>query len=928
MLQIRIVTPEFSAGTNFVDPVILESADSIQLTKGVQVDDESISFTVPITDPKYPLIDYLKWWECWDTVTNERLNYGPIDAIEKPSIDNRKISGPGRSARLRDFYKTLQTFNYPIDQFLDDLRYENLCEEPRTSAIVNKRNEGDYYGLSKRTKDNAIDSNTGYISPGRDTPSRSTIKTDSMWMGIDRSDALIIDLGEKYNISKARILLPWWGGVTRNNNRSYDWSLGVCDTPSFTDWTPLYATGSNNETRTTLPKGTTFYMGESGFESSQVTISGVPVESRYWVIDIQDTHAWYGVWPGGGILPSTKVDEWGWECGGSDNYHGDFHKSPTNGTINTKSIRPDSDCYASVVEVEFLQKIIDLDYVSKTYYQQIENTSRQITYRHVPESSEVYHPKAGSPNWKFEPGTTFRRINFDWDGGSLDRVTEEWNTTLYSNGDSSGTRSQPLPAYAKYVLWEGPGSVTINWVDAWQGKLDPMSYGGSYSYSKVADDTALLKFRGESLKWFATVPTTERGALVDIDLRSKNDVGIWSSWTHLESSMLLPSGVSGEKVWEITYESGVLQPDIVYEARITNVDGGFVGIDAFTGYWSGSYKEYNEDDPQIRENRPDQNIQKYDASYTNGSIYQFDYKAGPIYLALTFAFTGDRVIVYSRREPHAGKIKLAMDDHLTNPIPGGDSDGGLIVDLEGGEHTIPQFVIFDSDLAYTGANALPWGNHYISIYDPGNEVTSSQGPLYIDGFGSHNTGGVSVKFDNTSYLDILKSTVEALQMEAEITDKGLLVIPRLGKDTNIIVKEGARTVIKIEDTEDVSKIATMLQLTGSDIDGLPLTGVVEDKTTRNLFGRTIQRTYDLRNVSDYTSLIGLGRTELMRRREPELKMTISHTGDDWNIDHGDSFYAIKDGQKYHVRATAVVRNQSRSGGTTYDVECEKWPKLL
>src|SRR5688572_13828974 len=114
MLQIRLSLPEFSNGINFSDPIIMEHAEGISLSKTVSTSQESITFSVPVNDPKIEFVNYLRWWECWDTETNTRKNYGPIDDIADESGESKKVSGPGRSAALRDYYKSVQTFYYPI----------------------------------------------------------------------------------------------------------------------------------------------------------------------------------------------------------------------------------------------------------------------------------------------------------------------------------------------------------------------------------------------------------------------------------------------------------------------------------------------------------------------------------------------------------------------------------------------------------------------------------------------------------------------------------------------------------------------------------------------------------------------------------------------------------------------------------------------
>jgi hypothetical protein len=181
----------------------------------------------------------------------------------------------------------VQTFYYPIDIFFDDLRFENLAAAPRTSTIINKQEENTYYGLSLRTKDSAIDEQTGFIAVGRDSPFQGTIKTNSYWAGTGKSDYLTVDLGDSYTISKARLLLPWWGGVTTKNNRSFDWNLlSSNDNVSFAN---IHSTPSPNYHIPHPEKeglGQTLYFGESGFEADQITASGNAIDARYFYMEM------------------------------------------------------------------------------------------------------------------------------------------------------------------------------------------------------------------------------------------------------------------------------------------------------------------------------------------------------------------------------------------------------------------------------------------------------------------------------------------------------------------------------------------------------------------------------------------------------------------------------------------------------------------
>src|SRR6185295_17075433 len=133
------------------------------------------------------------------------------------------------------------------------------------------------------------------------------------------------------------------------------------------------------------------------------------------------------------------------------------------------------------------------------------------------------------------------------------------------------------------------------------------SWGGSYSYTEVANDYASIHFRGQSFKWYGTVPSGKTGAIVKIEIRHKsapNFVGTWqtsawSSWTTLENNFQMPSNISAGLVYEITFESGTLLPETVYEIKITNLDGNYCSIDSVEGYWSGSLTNYNEDSHRI-----------------------------------------------------------------------------------------------------------------------------------------------------------------------------------------------------------------------------------------------------------------------------------------------------------------------------------------
>lgn len=773
--------------------------------------------------------------------------------------------------------------------------------------------------MSKRSKDRAIDEQTGYIAIGRDAPIKGTKKTTSIWAGTGKSDYLIVDLGDQYTISKAKILLPWWGGATINNNRIYDWTLLTStDNSSYTtQYSSVFGVNGPLMASTILSDGRILYWDETGFEITQSTVDPTsPLTARYFKIDISNTYARYATITTDSSLVGTARDEWDWECGGSNVFNGETLPSPSVSTgdlIDKKTIVASSDCYAAIVEVGVYKKILGRDTISKIAYHQIENDSRQITFYHVPAASETL--AAGSAR-KFEPGGFFRNITITT--SSSIAAIDEFNNTIYTGGSGDIKCS----AYSKMLKFTGSGDVQVVYADTWPSVLNAYSFGGNYSYTSIMNDYLVLDFRGISLKWYATVPSSKTPGTVSIELRSKDSLGVWGAWSTLEASFTLPASIAGEKVWEITYESGLLLDNTSYQLRITNLDGNYVSVDAFAGYWAASFTDYNEDHNRITLRHPNIVNQEYDQRFSAGSIYEFNQSSTKLASQAGFDFEGDRLIIYSRKGSGYGIIKIYISTAGARiNIPGGDADGGLQINLDYA-YDIPQAVIFDSNEYFTSpSDGLPWGPHSVFIDKVAGTV-----PVWLDGIGAHETTGLSVKFLNTTHQDILKSVAEALQLEWDVTEAGIKVVPRLGTDTNELFTEGRGVTIKIADVQDVQQVATMLFSSGADIDGLPLTSVVEDKDTRRTIGRTIQRLYDSRNVGDYFTLIGAARTELKRRKVPQKRITLSTTNMK-TVTYGDSFLIKHPELETRVRAVGIVRLQSSQGGTTYEVECEVWPLI-
>lgn len=998
MLQIRIA--EFDGS----DPVILETASSRRYAKAINSADEGVSFTIAKNSPKAEVLNpdvdgYRKRWEVWDTEKNTRLNWGPITGID--DIGNSwKVTGSGRSALLADFRKSQKTFYASIDTILDGVRYENLAAQPRTVTLTaGTVPSGDqttvfgssvdidekYYALSQETKDYAIDDDTGALKPGEIEPSNTFYATDRYWSGMSRSDSHITDLGGIYPVHKIVLNLPSWGGPARRYNRSYDYRISFATDQSptttlqdrdFGTFTTLYTSPAPNR----AIGGISIWVGYNG--SNTLTYNTEyeylqPIYARYIRIEILGTHAWYGTH----FDNEPSVDGWEHQCD-PDYVTGSIPSISSPGLmdaeINTRELEAANNCHASIKELGINKEIIGLDVIKPLGLQRIDNNNLQIIYNHTPASSEIVTTDNGFR--KFEPGGFFRKISFSWSGANTNYtkffssdcsncyvdgfnfgILDNNSNLVFSTDSSSGSTTRRLGAYTSHVLMKGSSAATITSVDAWPAKSDPLSWGASYSFSEVAGDTAAIHFKGQSFKWYATVPADKTGANVTVAIRNKNISGTWTSYTNL-STFTLPSDISNEVVYEISYESGYLQPDTVYQIRITNNDGNFCSIDSIEGYWSASLVEYNEDSLRITVSRPERFKQMYDKRFSGGSMFKIDESA-----YTNFRFTGDRVIVLSAKGRNHGTARLLIKD-LTQGfiydagtanhvfIPGGESDGSLIVDLDTGKrgNEITQCVIFDSNDYFT--NGLPWGLYSVHFYLLASDIETFNAPVedlefdsfvprcrdckpytgetalvnkpvFLDSILVHEDIGLSVSFDNEEHLEILKSTATALQVEWDVTEAGLRVEPRLGQDTYEYLREGENTLIKWEIVNDISEMATMLVSHGADIDGLPLFTITEDKETRARLGRTVMREHDFRSVANYLQLIGLSRTELRRRSYPAKRISVTHIADHLDLEGGDSFLLwTKKMGTIRVRIQRIEIDES--SGRTYNMECITWPQII
>lgn len=1028
MLQIRITD---SDGSN---PIILENTENRSYFKSINLGEEGVNFEISKNSPKADILNpdnggYKKFWEVWNIDTNERLNYGPLTSIEE-SGPNWKVTGSGRSAILADFRKSIKTFYGTIDSILDDLRYENIAVQPRAKTIVYSNDANTiigtvtpnekYQGLSKNTKDNAIDDDNGYIKPGQIEPSNTYYSTNSYWMGQSKADSLVVDLGGTYNLSKISLLLPWWGGAERLGNRTYDWAIDYSDGRRtlgpgdiryrqriLVDWNEVYSSPDDNRLMSSPTIPYRLYLGTtvSGTSIERGTIYAMenipgPLPVRYLRVRIRDVHAWFGT-----IYDDQPPhDGWAFQCDSNYQAGDDPYLKPTlqgvmhGKVINDRELEPSNDCYASIVEVGAYQQIVPRDDIKPLALQRIDDTNPQITYYHVADASETITTDNGFR--KFEPGGYFRKFKVTYSGASTSftkffdsdctncypdgynfAIMDQNNTLIYATDNTSGTNvAINAPAYSSTLLMKGASNAVITYADAWPSVTDPFSWGSSYSYTEVANDYLTVHFKGQSFRWYASIPPDKTGATVKIEIRHKSapradarsgfpghikwQTAAWSAWSTLENSYVLPNDISAELVYEISFESGILSVNTVYEIRITNLDGNYCSVDSFEGYWSGSLTKYNEDSHRIGLDDVSKFIQIYDQRFSGGSMYKISQKSRS-----SFSFLGDRVILYGAKSVNAGVFRIALlreglngslyDDNTDNKmdIPGSDSNQILKVNLRTGKtgNEITQAVIFDSNDYFV--DGLPWDNYNLVFnYDPadggtysttdvdaqdsfiprcsdctpatGNTISVNR-PVYIDGVAAHEAVGLSVSFENETHLDITKAIIEAIQTEGDITEDGLLITPRLGIDSNEVLREGQNTLVDYSIVNDISQVASMLVSNGSDIDGLPLFTITEDKKTREDLGRTIMRSEDFRQVADYFQLIGLSRTSLRKRKKPEKRITVTHIAKSFSLERGDSFilYTKKMGP-FRVRINKVTITETTNGGTVFELECVRWPQII
>lgn len=981
----------------------------------------------------YNETSYTRFWEVWETSTNTRLNFGPITSIEDQG-QNYRVTGSGRSALLSDHFQTLKTFYGRIDSIVDEIRFENIATSPSTVTLVNNMDEDDtdnaqffpmaninskYWNLSKRSKDFAIDDETNYIPLGKIEPPRTFSTTSQYWTGMSHNDALWLDFGDTYQIDKIKVLFPWWGGPQRLSNRTYDFRIRYAtDTPTY-DFQgrdasePVELWDSNdqfgeNRIVTVPSRPMTWYIGATlsgtGTELNTFYMQPhrtTPLEFRYLQVAIQDVHAWYGT----EFDRQPSHDGFDFQCDpyyepGDDSYFGNTIGTMTyrkNGNLKKRFIpdeviKPSNDCHASIVEIGAYKQIVEKRSVKPLALQRIDNNNRQITYSRVPDASEMKrHTYDGKVYRKFEPGTFFRKFTIDWasanntftkfykddcddcySAGFSFGVVDDDNSLIYRSDSASGTSSVRGKQNTKHIITRGTSDVEVTLVDAWKGKTDPLSWGGSYSYTEKTGDYFVVHFRGQSFKWYATIPANKTGATVKIEKRIKAlgqrqgygsiAANFWGVWETLEASLTLPNDISNEVVYEIPYGSSELLANRVYEIRITLLDDNYASVDSIEGYWSASFTEYNEDSNRIRLSKPDKFTQIYNKKFSGGSMYKWNTKGA----SASIQFEGDRIIIASAKGRNHGRIRILLfqavegsyeyDPGESNHIyiPGGSANGSLEVDLDTGQvgQEFPNYIAFDSNDYFT--DGLPWGKYTALIslqntdqyttskYETGSDTfkyrcqscdpkTGTQREInkyvYLDSIGVHELVGLSVNFDQESHLNILQSVAEAIQVEWDVSESGLMLEPRLGSDTYIALREGENTLVNFQIANDFSKVATKLLSYGTAIDGIDMFSITEDKRSKRLFGRTITRQNDFRDIGSYQQLIGLSRTELKRRNRPERRITVTHTATNLDLERGDSFvlWTRKAGE-IRVRIQNIRISES-SSGRVYTMECVEWPQI-
>jgi hypothetical protein len=537
----------------------------------------------------------------------------------------------------------------------------------------------------------------------------------------------------------------------------------------------------------------------------------------------------------------------------------------------------------------------------------------------------------------------------NWDAYTRESGDGAYITLTYESGfipTPPTTETKPRSLDTQFLLMKGSTDAYITECDAWYSTMDPFSWGSSYSWTETPGSTANIKVRGQSFRWYATVPEGKGGGQARIDVY--NNVNT----QHLSKIIDIPEGLSADVLFEIPYESGIMKAGTTYDITITSLSG-FVSIDSLEGFWGGSLVDYNEDSRRIVFSSTDTLVQVYDGRYSYGSIYKWN----DINTYATFDFRGDRVMVLSALGPNFGKmrIQLLRDNGQYNSNPDVVLLDGLAtlitIDLDNGKRggEVSKYIAFDSRDHAT----LEWGSYRLVIsIDPSNgdygatldDLNKSSFPdrchncsgdtsatttiakyVYLDSILCQEEIALSANFQNQNHFDILTSMTEAVQVESSVTEEGVNFLPRVGRDTDIILREGQNTVVGWSIVNDLSGMATILYSNGGDIDGMPQFTITQDKKNKVILGRDVVRQQDFKDISSYLQLIGMSRTELKHRRLPDKRVSVSHVAKDLDLEAGDSFtlYSKKMGP-VRLRINNISIKESASAGRVYDLSCVRW----
>ena len=308
------------------------------------------------------------------------------------------------------------------------------------------------------------------------------------------------------------------------------------------------------------------------------------IDLRYIRVRIPAVHAYYGnIYD---LLPAA--DLWDLQC--DPTYPGGvIYNAP----IDDKNLGRGNDCFASIVEINALKEIMPVDNILPLGLQRIDNNSSQIKYFHTADPVETTTTSDGFR--KFEPGGFFRRFSVTYTGAATTYtkffandctncypdgfnfgIMDQVNNLIVSDYNDTDTVNADAHLFTSHILMKGSADAVVTYCDSWPSVTDPFSWGAPYSYSIVTNDYFSVRFRGQSWRWYGTIPDDQTPAVVRIEIRQKDNLtGTWSGWTTVESAFDTSPYLGQHSVvfYEIPYESGLLYKDTIYEIQVTNLGG-------------------------------------------------------------------------------------------------------------------------------------------------------------------------------------------------------------------------------------------------------------------------------------------------------------------------------------------------------------------